>query len=115
MGFLSDPILVVFVGYVCGSAGRTAWDYLWKVAGDPDLIFDVKYIISMLVALILSFISSMVTFANVQFPPGTMWFIFFWGVQQGYVMNDIVNKPLTYALKLAEKLKSTPELTANPP
>lgn len=110
MSLINNPVIVLYIGYLCGSGGRSLYDWLWKMVQDPDLIFDFKYLASMLIALICSIILSMVTFVNVQIPPGGMTFMFFYGAQQGWVLNDILNKPITYAINISRKLKEATEL-----
>jgi H+/Cl- antiporter ClcA len=97
-----DILIVAFLGYILGAIGRTAYDWLWKALAEPDFKFDSKYIASMLISIILSFITASVTFSTVTLPAGSEFYVLLASVSQGYLMTDVVNKPISYLSKKAE-------------
>ncbi len=98
-----DILIVAFLGYILGAIGRTAYDWLWKALAEPNFQFDSKYIASMLISIILSFITASVTFSMLTIPEGSWGYVLFASVTQGYFMNDLVNKPISYLAKQAGK------------
>lgn len=96
-----DILIVAFLGFVLGAIGRTAYDWLFKALGDPAFKFDSKYVASMLISIILSFITASVTFSTVTLPIGSEYFVLFAMVSEGYLINDVVNKPISYLSKKA--------------
>jgi hypothetical protein len=96
MDMLLDPIIVAFVGYLTGCLFRTLLDYLFKMLENPDLVFDRKFIVTMLVSLIISLMLSMATFSAISFPTDGMSFIFFYTLGQGFLINHVTNKAVSY-------------------
>lgn len=91
-----DIILVAFLAYILGAIFRTTYDYLWKALEKPDITFDTKYWITMVISIILSMMSAMVTFTTFTIPvDGAMW-VFIACLTQGFMVNHLVNKPITY-------------------
>jgi H+/Cl- antiporter ClcA len=96
-----DILIVAFLGYIAGAVGRTAYDWLFKALSDPEFKFDSKYIASMLISIILSFITASVTFSTVTLPEGSEFYVMLASVSQGYLLTDVVNKPISYLNKKA--------------
>lgn len=94
-----DPILYSFLGYLIGALFRTLYHYLWKVIDRPDLIFDRKYLATLLIAVILSVMSAAVTFTTLTFPVDGALFMLLAAIPLGYMANDIINKPIDYLSK----------------
>ena len=91
-----DPIVLAFVGYLVGALFRTLYDFLWKAMDHPEIVFDRKYLASMLISIILSLISSVVTFTTIQVPVDGATYILLATVAIGFTMNHLVNKPIDY-------------------
>lgn len=101
-----DIIFAAFLGYVIGAAGRTLYDYLFKIVENPDLAFDRRYLVTMLVSIILSVLTATVTFSTVPIPDTSWNLVVFFMATMGFTINDLINKPLSYAIKLMEKVKA---------
>ena len=71
-----DILLIALLGYVIGAIFRTVYDFLFKTLEEPHLCFDSKYIATMIIGVILSFMSAMVTFTLVQIPVDGVYFMF---------------------------------------
>lgn len=89
-----------FIAYVVGTLLRTIYAYLWKMLETPDLSFDKKYWVTMIISIILSVIVATTTFMGVieQIPDTGVnrTFLFFTFLSLGYALNDLVNRPVTY-------------------
>lgn len=101
-----DVLIIAFVGYVVGGIGRTVYDFLWKLLDDPKAVWDQKYTITFLISTIISFISAVALFSTVQIPPdlavSSQFSIFIITFTQGFTINHLVNKPITYLTAKAE-------------
>ena len=97
-----DPILVAFLGYVLGCVFRTTYDFLWKKLEADDVTFDSKYLTTMIISVILSIMTAMVTFSEYTWPGGDLASLFFQALTTGFVLNHLVNKPVSY---IASKVK----------
>jgi hypothetical protein len=95
-----DPILIAFLGYVLGALFRTLYDFLFKLLEAPETKFDQKYTVTMLISIILTLMSSVVTFSTLQLPVGMPYQILLLSITMGFAVNHLVNKPVAY---LAEK------------
>ena len=95
-----DPILLAFTGYIIGALFRTTYDFLFKLLEDPEIKWDQKYTVTLLISIILTLMSAMVTFSTIQFPAdqpaGTLLF----SVTTGFAVNHLINKATSY---LAQK------------
>lgn len=91
-----DIVLVGFIGYVVGGVFRTTYDFLFKMLEDPDLALDRRYVVTMLISIILSFMSAAVTFSGIVLPPGSEGVVFVATLAQGFMVNHIINKSVTY-------------------
>lgn len=95
-----DPVLLVFMGYVLGALFRTCYDFLFKLLEDPEIKWDQKYTVTLLISIILTLMSAMVTFSTVQFPADQPGGTLLFSVTMGFSVNHIVNKATSY---LAQK------------
>lgn len=103
-----EPILLALIGYVVGGAARTIYDYLWHILDDPTAVWDQKYTVTFLISIIITFISALVTFNNIEIPTnlGTTGILIL-TISEGFMVNHLVNKPVTYlAEKKAEAAKN---------
>jgi len=98
-----DIILIAFLGYMLGCVGRTFYDYLWKILEKPDLTFDTKYIVSMIISIILSFLMAMVTFTSLTMPVDGAITAFFLAFTSGFTINHLVNKGVSYLSEAGRK------------
>ncbi|MCK4475083.1 hypothetical protein KAU30_04495 [Candidatus Bathyarchaeota archaeon] len=96
-----DIYLLSFLGIVVGSIFLTVYNYLWKLLSDPNLAFDLKYWITMLVAVLLTIMSTPLLFLNVQIPAGSDFYVFITMVAYGFTVNQVINKPISYLVKTA--------------
>jgi len=96
-----DIYLLSFMGIVVGSIFLTIYNYLWKLLADPDLAFDQKYWITMLVAVLLTIMSTPLLFLNVDIPLGSDFYVFITMVAYGFTVNQVINKPVSYLVKAA--------------
>lgn len=103
-----DPILLAFIFFALGAVGKTVYDYLWKIIENPDLAFDVKYLMTMLVSILLTILTSPVAFLNVTIPVDGTAFIMLSSFAMGFTMNHLVNRPVSYFAHRAEE-KTTEE------
>ena len=94
-----DVILIGFMGYIAGAVFRTLYDFLWKMLEDPDVVFDKKYIVTMLISIILSLISSIIAFPSIQIPSDGVLYVFLNTAVFGFALNHVVNKAVSYLSK----------------
>lgn len=103
-----DTILLAFLGYVLGALGRTVFGYLSKVIESPDTTsFNNKYWATMLISIILSFMTAAVTFNSLEIPvvinPTSLMLFTF---ALGYAANDVTNRGVN-VISSASKEKPT--------
>lgn len=91
-----DPVLVTLLGYVAGCLGRTLYDFLFKALEDPNIVFDTKFITTMLLSMILSFILAMATFSTVGELSGSPIMLFATSLTTGFTVNHVINKGVSY-------------------
>ena len=94
-----DPIILAFLGYLIGALFRTLYHYLWKAVDNPEMVFDQKYLATMLISVILSIMSAAVTFTTISIPVDGAAYILLAAIPLGYMANDIVNKPVDHMSK----------------
>lgn len=100
------PEQIAILGFMLGPIGRTFYDYFWAIKDEPGLAFDKNYFITMIASIIISLIagifylfSFMQTIAQNLPPDSSAWFIFSWSFSQGFVLNHLINKPMSSHLK----------------
>lgn len=94
-----DPLLIGLLGYVLGGVFRTLYDFLWKIVEEPDTSFDKKYIATLIISVIITLISSIVTFPTIQMPQDGAVTILLFTVLAGFAANHLINKPISYLTK----------------
>ena len=99
-----DTFIVALIGYILGAVLRTTYDYLWKIMEKPELIFDKKFIATMIVSIVITVISAVVVFPTittyVYYKTLSWTLISCIGI--GFMANHLVNKPVSY---LSEHIK----------
>jgi hypothetical protein len=98
-----DPLLLAFIGYILGALGRTFYDFLFKLLEDKTIKWDQTYTVTMLISIILTFISAAVTFPLGIVLPDNPIVILLTTAPMGFTVNHLVNKPAAY---LAEQRSS---------
>jgi hypothetical protein len=87
-----DPTIVAIIGIFLGCFARTVFPYLKKVEEDPDTVFDKKYLVSLLIALISSIIGAILIIPSFQIPQGANMVVFSIAFTTGWGTNDILNE-----------------------
>ena len=98
-------LLVIFLAFTLGAILRTLWGWLWKVLENPDLTFDRKYWLQMIVSIVLTFIFALTTFSTLDLTLEWNPMIAFTFVTTGFTMNSIFNDILSFV----RRPKTTPE------
>jgi hypothetical protein len=93
--------------YLVGAGCRTLYDFFFKILQDNSLMFDRKYLITMLLSTILAIMSATVTFQGVVIPEGSESTVLTFGFAVGFTANHIINKPIGYLTKLGKKDEPT--------
>ena len=96
---MSDSILLALLGYFIGALLMTIYDYLWKAVNNPDLVFDRKYVASMLISTILSLMFAVATFTTLQVPVDGVGYVMISTIAMGFMANHLINKPVHYFSK----------------
>ena len=96
-----DILLIAFLCYVLGAVFRTLYDFLWKAVEHQEFSWDHKYTASLLISIILSFISAMVSFSTVHIPSDGYVYVAMASVTMGFTIAHIVNKPIDHMSKKA--------------
>jgi hypothetical protein len=91
-----DPLLIAFLGYILGALGRTLYDFLWKLLEDKSIKWDQTYTVTLLISIILTFISAAVTFPLGLILPSEPVVILLTTAPMGFTVNHLVNKPAAY-------------------
>jgi amino acid transporter len=104
-----DIILAAFIGYALGAVGRTSYDYLFKILDEPSLAFDREYVVTMLVSIILSILTATITFSAVPIPDTSWPLVMFFMATEGFMLNHLINKPVTYLSKIRKKTEELAE------
>ncbi len=97
-----DLLIWALFGYIVGAGFCTLYDFMFKMISNPDLAFDRRYLVTMLISTILSLMSAAVTFSTVTIPEGSTTAVFIWTLAQGFMVNHLINKPLALLSKTRE-------------
>jgi len=100
-----DIYLLMLIAVCAGAAGRTLYHYLFKVLDNPGLAFDKKYIVTMLIAVLMTIMSSPLLLLNVTIPQGSDGYIAIATFAIGWTSNDVLNPPVSLAANTITKLK----------
>ena len=98
-----DVFIVALIGYILGAVFRTTYDYLWKIIEAPELIFDKKFMATMIVAILITAISAVAFFPTVSIPTDTLAWTLISCIGLGFTVNHLVNKPVSYLTELKRK------------
>ena len=90
-----DVYTIAFVAIFLGSLSRTFMTYVKKIGNEP-IVFEVKYIVSMLAAIVASCFVASLLIMTITIPDNVVsWAIVFGiGFFQGWGFNDSTNKML---------------------
>jgi len=87
-----DPTAVAVLGIFLGCFVRTVFPYLKKLEENPDLAFDRKYAVSLLVSLVASVVAAVLIIPSFQVPEGAGIVVFSVAFTAGWGTNDILNE-----------------------
>jgi len=107
-----DQLTLTFFGVMLGALGMTAYNFIWKIMENPELAFDKKYLLSMLLSILLTIITSPLLFLTVQIPTTTegTTFLLLTSFAIGFTANSIANRPVSFfANKIAEAKPDEPK------
>ncbi len=97
--FTDIQLLVIFLAFTIGAILRTLWGFLWKFLEDPDVVWKQRYLLSMLVSIVLTFIFAVNTFSTLDLTMEWNPMIAFTFITTGFTMNSIFNDIMTFALR----------------
>lgn len=109
-----DQLTLSFFGFMAGTLGWTLYGFIWKVMENPELAFDKKYLLTMLLSMLLTIITSPMLFLSVQIPltaTGTL-FILLTSFSMGFTTNALTNKPVSF---FSNKIAAAKVKTDEPP
>jgi len=91
--------LIAIIGFLAGPLGKTLYDFFWKLAADPDIVFDKKYWITMFASMGIGFFAALVELAAFlqNIPVGSQAYIFLASFAQGFMVNHVINRPVDYS------------------
>ena len=81
--------LVALIGIIIGLVGRTILPYFKKLESNPDMAFEVRYIIT---AISSAAFTAILIYPTFTIPQGNMFAVFTSAVIFSWGVNDIVNK-----------------------
>ena len=81
--------LVAIIGILVGLIGRTILPYFKKLESNPDMPFEVRYIIT---AVSSAIFTAILIYPTLTIPQGSMFAVFISAVIFSWGVNDIVNK-----------------------
>jgi len=84
--------IVAFLGIFLGSLSRIILPYLRKAKENPNLTFDIRYVITFTVSLIMALIASIVILAGFEVPEGQLYKIFAVSFLTGWGAQDVLNQ-----------------------
>lgn len=102
-----NPILWVIISILLGATTYTLWGYLWKKFKDPSIPFELSYLYSLLISMLITIISIPLVLNNQAIPDTLLSFIIVGCFAMGFAVNCLINTPLTYMLNQIAQLKST--------
>jgi len=94
-----NQILILFVCFASGAVLRTLWGYLWKWLEAGELEWDRRYIASMIVSIIITFIFALITFSSQQLPNYWEPMHAFSYISIGFTINTLFNSVVSYQIK----------------
>lgn len=87
---------IAIIGFLCGPVARTFYDFFWTIRDDPDLVFDRRYLITMVASIAISIIVGLVSLPSLyqNMPTGSQGYVFASSLALGFMLNHIVNRPI---------------------
>jgi len=87
---------IAIIGFLCGPVGRTLYDFFWAIRDDPDLVFDRRYLITMVASIAISIIVGLVSLPSLyqNMPTGSDVYVFASSLALGFMLNHVINRPL---------------------
>ena len=96
-----DQLALSFAGFIMGALGYTFYSFIWKLMENPELVFDKRYLLTMLLSILLTIITSPMLFLTVQIPTtpeGTL-YLLLTSFGLGFTANALTNRPVTFLTK----------------
>lgn len=100
-----DIYILILLAVMAGGIGRTLYHFLFKVLNDPSLAFDKKYLITMLIAVLMTIMSTPLLLVNVEIPQGSEFFVLISMYSLGWFSNDLLNPPISTLSNIIEELR----------
>lgn len=103
MMFALTPEIICLIGFILGPIGRTLYDYGWALMENPDIVFDKRYWITMVGAMVIALFAGLVeapVFLLALPPEIAEWgrpLLFLFGFAQGFMISHVLNRPLDHA------------------
>jgi len=87
---------IAIIGFLCGPVARTFYDFFWTIRDDPDLVFDRRYLITMVASIALSIIVGLISLPSLyqDMPTGSQSYVFASSLAMGFMLNHVINRPL---------------------
>lgn len=101
---MNDAVFMAIIGVVLGTVFVTLYNFAWKKI-KKELVFDLSYIFTMLIAAIASMAILPVFFINSALPANNGLFVFLAAASMSGLLNLLVNAPVSYALGKMNVLK----------
>ncbi len=90
------PEIVAFIGILLACLIRTAVPYLKKKKDDLALKFQLRYLVSFVVVVVIGFASAILLFPLFIIPESSYIYIFCAAFAFAWASNDIINKIIVY-------------------
>jgi len=87
---MMDPLIVAFTGIFLGCLCRTVLPYLRKARENPQIKFELKYLVVFAISLISSFIAAITLFATFTIPETAVPYVFASAFVAGFGANDLI-------------------------
>lgn len=91
-------IMILFFCFTIGAILRTLWGFLWKYLEDQR-DFDSKYIKTMIVSIVVTFIFAVTTFSTLTIPDEWAPMLAFTFITTGFTANSLINDIVTFMTK----------------
>lgn len=91
-------IMILFFCFTIGAILRTLWGFLWKYLEDQR-DFDGKYIKTMVVSIVVTFIFAVTSFSSLEFPDEWAPMLAFMFITTGFNTNTLINDIVSYLTK----------------
>ena len=88
-------IMILFFCFTIGAILRTLWGFLWKYLEDQRR-FDKKYILTMIVSIVVTFIFAVTSFSTIEIPNEWAPMLAFTFITTGFTANSLINDIISY-------------------